>query len=149
MKNVLSGGCQCDQIRYEVSGKPIKVFACHCSLCQKQSGSAFGMSVVYWLKSFEVSKGHLSSFIRDGKGQKVRNYFCSNCGTRIAHHWFTDDGERPTISIKAGTLDETNWLKPGCHVWTQNSQPWITFGEGETIFETQPNDLNQMPDWLD
>lgn len=41
-----SGGCQCGAIRYEISGPPAAVYACHCTECQKQSGSAFAMAAV-------------------------------------------------------------------------------------------------------
>ena len=44
----INGGCQCGQIRYEVSGEPIVLYRCHCTECQRQSGSAFGMSM--WIK---------------------------------------------------------------------------------------------------
>jgi len=38
-----AGGCQCEYVRYELTGERHIAFACHCHLCQKQSGSAFGM----------------------------------------------------------------------------------------------------------
>ena len=142
------GGCQCGKIRYEVTGKPIKIFACHCMICQKQSGSAFGMAAVYMQDAFEITKGNVSSFVRDGTGQKVSNYFCSVCGTRIYHHWFDDQGYRPVISVKPGTLDDSSWMVPGCHVWVKHAQPWIQFGDNEVRFRTQPADLDEMPNYI-
>ncbi|MBW4535755.1 MAG: GFA family protein [Pleurocapsa minor HA4230-MV1] len=40
-----TGGCQCGQIRYEIQAEPLTLYACHCKECQKQSSSAFGMSM--------------------------------------------------------------------------------------------------------
>jgi hypothetical protein len=40
-----TGGCQCGSVRYVVTTEPIRLSACHCKECQRQSGSAFGMSM--------------------------------------------------------------------------------------------------------
>jgi hypothetical protein len=37
-------GCQCGAVRYQVEGDPLAVVICLCTECQRQSGSAFGMS---------------------------------------------------------------------------------------------------------
>ncbi|MEM8613383.1 MAG: GFA family protein [Cyanobacteria bacterium P01_H01_bin.105] len=39
------GGCQCGQIRYEIQAEPLTLYVCHCTECQQQSSSAFGMSM--------------------------------------------------------------------------------------------------------
>jgi hypothetical protein len=39
-----TGGCQCGSVRYVLTTEPIRLVACHCKECQRQSGSAFGMS---------------------------------------------------------------------------------------------------------
>ena len=40
------GGCQCGAVRYEISGPPRVVYACHCTECQRQSGAAFALAAV-------------------------------------------------------------------------------------------------------
>jgi len=144
---VRSGGCQCGQVRYTVRGDPIKIYACHCSICQKQSGSAFGMAAVYARAAFALTKGEASSFVRDGTARKVRNYFCANCGARLWHQWFTPDGDSPVVNIKPGTLDDSSWLTPGCHVWPRHAQPWFRFPDNALRFEEQPADLAEMPNY--
>ena len=52
MKLPQSGGCQCGAIRYEITGPPAAVYACHCTECQKQSGSAFAMAAVNFVLDF-------------------------------------------------------------------------------------------------
>jgi len=42
------GGCQCGHVRYRLNGPPLTLCACHCRDCQKQSASAFGMSL--WVR---------------------------------------------------------------------------------------------------
>ena len=41
-----TGGCQCGAIRYRLLAAPTALYACHCRLCQQQSASAFGMSML-------------------------------------------------------------------------------------------------------
>jgi len=40
----LTGGCPCEAVRFEVSAMPLLAYACHCTECQRWSGSAFSMS---------------------------------------------------------------------------------------------------------
>jgi hypothetical protein len=40
--------------------------------------------------------------------------------------------------VRAGTLDDTSWLRPTRHIWTRSKQPWITLPEGDEVFERQP-----------
>ena len=57
--------------------------ACHCKECQRQSESAFGMTLLVRENGLKVS-GELKKFerISDG-GNRVTAYFCSDCGVRI------------------------------------------------------------------
>ncbi len=55
MKN--QGSCQCGQVKYEITGEPIILYRCHCTECQKQSGSGFGMSMWIRNKDFEITEG--------------------------------------------------------------------------------------------
>jgi hypothetical protein len=51
-----TGGCNCGQVRFEVSGEPLRVGLCHCLVCRKESGSvgnffcglAVGQSIGDW-----------------------------------------------------------------------------------------------------
>ena len=57
-----TGGCQCGNIRYTLKNEPLRLYACHCTACQQQSGSAFGMSTVMDKESVEL-KGKLKGFV--------------------------------------------------------------------------------------
>ncbi len=144
MTKTHTGGCQCGAVRYELPADPIMVYACHCSICQRQSGSAFAMAAIFPREALSLSGAHPSHFVRPGRGRQFRCYFCPQCGSRLFHQWFTDEGDVPFVNLKPGTLDDTNWLRPGCHVWTSNAQPWIRFGPADVVFTEQPR-LEDMP----
>ena len=115
-----SGGCQCGQIRYEIVGKPLRLAICHCRDCQKQSSSAFGMSLTVHPQQFQITKGAVKRFEwRCDSGRTKSCTFCPNCGTRITHE---SDG---SISVKAGSLDDTSGLHPDAHYWTARRQKWF------------------------
>ena len=63
-EDVFEGQCQCGAIRYRVAGKVSTLFACHCTECQRQSGSAFGMAL--WIKRpvVDISGGTVKEWIR-------------------------------------------------------------------------------------
>jgi hypothetical protein len=50
-----TGGCQCGSVRYVLAAEPVRTVACHCKECQRQSGSAFGMSMIVPGKSLTVT----------------------------------------------------------------------------------------------
>jgi hypothetical protein len=119
------GGCQCGGVRYRFEGEPLELTVCHCRECQRQSGSAFGMSLSIPASAFELTSGHLNFFeVVCDSGRIKTCAFCPTCGTRIYHR--TEAG----ISIKAGTLDDTSSLRPGSHYWTKRKQPWVLIPDG-------------------
>ena len=144
MTSTFTGRCQCGAVTYRAASDPVMIYACHCTICQRQSGSAFGMAVVFNGEDFDLAGTPPAHFVRPGHGRDFRCYFCPDCGTRIYHQWYTADGDYPFLSVKPGTLDDTGWLKPGCHVWTQHAQPWVRFGDNDVVFDQQPS-LDDMP----
>ncbi len=131
----LTGGCQCGQLRYSVNKTPLTLYCCHCSECQAQSASAFGMSLRVPADSVEL-QGSYRIFTRDeGKPTAMEGVFCHDCGTRVLHRGRGGDSG---ISIKAGSLDRRDWLKPVGHIWTDSAQNWVPL-DG-LVYGKQPED---------
>jgi hypothetical protein len=120
-----TGGCQCGSIRYELVGTPQMLYACHCTDCQRQSSSAFGMSLRMNPREIDFSKSKQQLQTWDTRGEDgsiKRCAFCPDCGTRIMH---SSDDPDETVSIKAGSLDDTSQLQPVAHIWLRSAQPWV------------------------
>jgi hypothetical protein len=47
MTNRKSGRCRCGQVQFEVESAPLITMACHCTGCQRMTGSAFALSALY------------------------------------------------------------------------------------------------------
>lgn len=128
------GGCQCGAVRYELSEEPLGLIACHCTECQRQSGSAFGMSMHIRLAAFKLT-GPTRTFTRKAdSGHDNIGTFCPDCGNRI----FNATSRTPGVaSLKPGTLDDTSWLKPTAYIWHKSAQGWVPQPEGIAVHEGQ------------
>lgn len=130
------GGCQCGRVRYRLGGSPLALAVCHCRECQRQSGSAFGMSLVVRKQDFTLLSGELRDFTRSSdSGRDIRCAFCPDCGTRIVHEPRYAEG---VLNVKAGTLDDTSTLAPALHAWTGSKQAWVEVPADLPCFEGQP-----------
>lgn len=142
---IFSGGCQCGNIRYSIGSEPSTAYCCHCTDCQQQSSSAFGMSVWFPANKFELRSGKLSTWKTqaDSGNEKLCN-FCPKCGTRIFHGSFD---QSQTLSVKGGSLDSIRDIAPVAHIWTSSAQPWIRQRlNNEHCYETEPQNFEVLVD---
>ena len=139
------GGCQCGSIRYRLTEKSQMLYVCHCRDCQKQSGSAFGMSLIMQSQHVEFIEGEetMRSWDTPGADGRIKRcHFCPNCGTRIMHG---SNVPGQSVSIKAGSLDDTRNLQPTAHIWLHSAQPWVAIDrERYLCFETEPRNKAEL-----
>ncbi|MEZ5680581.1 MAG: GFA family protein [Erythrobacter sp.] len=128
------GGCLCGAVRYAFEGDPVAAMVCHCTHCQKQSGSAFSTILSVPEGALELS-GEPSTYHDAGEsGKAVDRIFCTNCGSPLISKVEVAPG---MAFIKAGTLDDTSGFAPAVHIWTKSKQCWVETGEAPA-FETNP-----------
>jgi hypothetical protein len=142
MKKVFEGHCQCGAVAYRVTGVPATLFACHCTECQRQSGSAFGMA--YWINepTVELVTGKVKEWIRDmPSGRRMSCQFCPDCGTRLFHKTV---GQPQMLSIKPGTLSATNTLKPAGHIWIGSKQKWLDIDDETLQYSGNPVSFDEL-----
>lgn len=135
----LHGQCQCGSVRYTVHGTIATLFACHCSECQRQSASAFGMALWVQDAQREVSGPVLGQWTRiTASGKAMTGHFCPVCGTRLFHQV---DLPGAPLSIKPGTLDDTRALRPVAHIWTASKQAWVQLDDTVLQYPGNPPDF--------
>jgi hypothetical protein len=125
MKLPQTGGCLCGKIRYEISEAPRLVYTCHCTECQHLTSSAFSIALA--VASFRLTGDEpqpLESTADSGR-VKIR-WVCPVCGCWLFSTGKPGDGLH---RVRAGTLDDTSWLRPTMHFWTRSKQPWIMLPE--------------------
>ena len=128
------GGCQCGAIRYRLTGEPVYLTLCHCRECQKQSGSAFGMSLRMRREHVEITGAPKTWKRLADSGNPVVCAFCETCGTRLWH----EPAEAEFLHIKPGTLDDFSTVAPRYESWTQSKAEWVSLSGIELAFERQP-----------
>jgi hypothetical protein len=118
----MTGGCQCGAVRYEIDAEPLTVIACHCTECQRQSASAFGMTMPVPREALKITKGAPAHWARTAEsGNIVGAAFCATCGVRLYH----EPANKALLNVKPGTLDDASWIAPVGHIWTEKAQPWM------------------------
>lgn len=133
---MLKGSCQCGEIHYESEAKPLGLYVCHCQECQKQSASAFGISLDIPSSGFRLTQGlpkYWNRVIESGKNLKCA--FCSICGSRLWHEYDPDSG---IVSIKGGSLDTPIDLSNATHVWVKRKLSGVIIPDNVPQFLDEP-----------
>ena len=134
MGRELEGGCTCGKVRYRLKAEPMIVHGCHCTWCQRETGSAFAVNAV--IETSEIELGGEAPVIVDtpslsGRGQLIAR--CPHCHVAVWSHYPTA-GELAAF-IRVGTLDDKTALAPDVHIFTASKAPWVTLADGKPAFE--------------
>ena len=120
----MTGSCLCGGVKYRAMKDPIpgRTVVCHCTICQRHIGSAFGTFVGFERGSIEII-GELKTYTEPGgmTGKLVDRKFCPNCGTPI----ILEVEGSPRTLVTAGTLDDTSAVKPSFNIFCDSAQPWV------------------------
>ena len=138
----LTGRCPCEAVQYEVAAMPRFVYACHCTECQRWSGSAFSLSMPVASDAFRITRGEPKAWRRVGaSGVRSTYWFCGHCGGRV---YGEREGRPETVVVRAGTLDQTWWLRPIAHVYLGSAQAWQRIPNHMECFDTVPADFTTL-----
>ena len=120
----ITGGCHCGAIRYEAEVDPATAGICHCTDCQILSGTAFRVSIRAAPGSFRITAGTPRVYTKTAESGILRDQaFCETCGSPI---YAATPGPEPRIySIRAGTIDQRQALRPAGQIWLRSQLPWL------------------------
>lgn len=121
MSKTTAGSCLCGEVRFQYSD-PIKVFQyCHCTRCQKFTGTAHASNIIIDPEQFKWLSGE------DNVGRyelpEAKHFatsFCKKCGSSLP--WLTKTAK--AYVVPAGTLDEDPEVKPMHNIYIANKAPW-------------------------
>jgi hypothetical protein len=125
----IEGGCTCRSVRYRMLTKPMFVHCCHCTWCQRETGTAFALNAMIETDRVELLQGEVevvNTPSNSGMGQKIAR--CPKC--RIAV-WSNYSGAGDAVRfVRVGTLEEPGRFPPDIHVFTSTKQPWVMLPPG-------------------
>ena len=133
---MLTGGCYCGALRYELDGEPMFRGQCHCRECQKIAGGAENYFMAVPVEGYRYVKGEPAQYRRPDLENPVTREFCATCGTHLA----TRSPRRPNAEIlKVGGLDDPSVFGgPQVVFYTSEAQPFHQFPDGVPAFEKFP-----------
>ena len=118
---------------------PLALYTCHCTDCQRRTGSAFALNMPVRTQDYRIVQGEPKSWRTSSPGGGMTTTrFCGDCGGRIHGE---RDGRPEIMVLRAGTLDDTTWLRPAAHMFMRSAQPWETISGETACYETMPGDF--------
>ena len=124
-----AGGCTCRTVRYRMTSRPLFVNCCHCTWCQRETGSAFAINAMIEADRVEVLAGEPVAVMtpsNSGKGQKITR--CPRCHVAL---WSNYSGAGDAVRfVRVGTLLEPGRVPPDIHIFTSTKQPWVVLPPG-------------------
>lgn len=124
------GGCTCGAIRYRLVSRPLFVHCCHCTWCQRETGSAFVLNVLIESDRVELLEGSPQMVMtpsKSGKGQKI--FRCPECQVAVWSNYATAVGDRIRF-VRAGTLDAPGSVPPDIHIFAASKPGWLELPTG-------------------
>lgn len=115
----LTGHCLCGGVRFEVTEPPESASWCHCTRCQRRTGSSGSPQTRLAPGSLRVLEGEelLREFEPPDGFSKV---FCSMCGSSL---WSRSPDGR-TFSVRFGVFDSDPGIRPSCRQFVSYAPAW-------------------------
>jgi hypothetical protein len=122
----ITGGCLCGAVRFELASPPTIAGYCHCTRCQRRTGTSSSAQARVDGRSFRLVSGaeHVKAWRHpDGGFEKC---FCVECGA----HLFSRNPDDPAqMSVRMSAFDADSiplTLRPSFRTFVAYAAPWET-----------------------
>lgn len=114
---MLTGGCLCGDVAWELDAAPAWMTHCHCSRCRKAHGTAFSTFVGSRSSAFRWTRGE-GSVRGFSSSDLLRRTFCARCGSKLPVRW------QDEVQLPAATLEGELGVRPSKHIFVASKAPW-------------------------
>jgi len=117
----ITGGCLCGAVRFELSEPPARAGYCHCTRCQRRTGTAASAQARIAASTFRLHSGEdeIGAWRHpDGGFEKC---FCARCG---AHLFSRDPEGSGQMSVRMAAFDEDPGVPPSFRAYVAYAAPW-------------------------
>ncbi|MBS0221088.1 MAG: GFA family protein [Proteobacteria bacterium] len=131
---MMTGGCHCGAIRYEVEGDTLTHALCHCTDCRRHAGAPMVGWAMFPHGAVKVTKGRPKTYASSKHG---RRQFCPDCGTGL----FYNNAEMlpGRIDIQSATLDDPGAIPVQAHIQVAERIGWMAHAHELPAFERFPS----------
>ena len=116
----LGGGCLCGAVRFEISSQFVSAGYCHCTHCQRRTGTGSSANGRVPQEGFTLLQGaeELRSYQPAGGVPKL---FCGSCGSALFSGEPFSDAE---VAVRLGTLDRDPGIRPHYRQFVESAASW-------------------------
>jgi hypothetical protein len=116
----LRGGCGCGVVRFEITQPLVSARYCHCTRCQRRTGTAASASASVVPGSFRVIRGEdrLSAWKPEDGHEK---WFCGDCGSAL---YTVNPADRSELGVRLGAIDGDPGVRPAVRQFVAYAAPW-------------------------
>ncbi len=120
----IDGQCHCGAVTYEAEINPDDVGICHCTDCQRLTGTAFRVTVSTAASQFRLTGKPPKRYKKRADNGAVRlQFFCGDCGSPI---YATGEGkDAEVVGIRWGSINQRRGLKPNHQIWCSSAVDWL------------------------
>jgi hypothetical protein len=133
---MITGRCECGEVRYRVAGEINDFSHCHCSQCRRLHGAAFASfgGVARSDFVYETGQAELATYASSDSHSRV---FCRICGSNILVDL---ESEPESLYLAMGTVDGDPQCPPGYHIFVGSKAAWHTITDQLPQYDTEPED---------
>jgi hypothetical protein len=113
-------------VRFDLSEPPVGAGYCHCTRCQRRSGTAASVNASIDASTLHISSGEdlVKSFRHpDGGWEKL---FCRECGS---HLFSRNPDNRDQMSVRLGAFDGDPGVRPSHRQYVAYAAAWESIPE--------------------
>jgi hypothetical protein len=120
MSIALTGACGCGAVQFEVTGPLVDPFYCHCTRCQRRTGTAASANARVASDAFRIVRGE--ERLRAWKPEVgAEKWFCGDCGSAL----FSRNPADPSlVGVRLGALDSDPGIRPGARQFVAYAAAW-------------------------
>ncbi len=123
---MIRGSCLCRRVRFEIQGQLGPTSHCHCSMCRKATGAAFGTYAEVKIENLKIVSG-AEVIMRYRSSPGVERTFCARCGSTLQ---FVSEKNSGKVEVALGTLDDDPGTKVPRHIFVASKAPWFDITDG-------------------
>lgn len=117
----LTGGCLCGRVRFEVAEPLVSAGYCHCTRCQRRTGTAAAASARVAPGSLRIVSGEELIRAYEPPDGGFRKVFCSACGGAL---WSQSADDPEIVGIRMGAFDRDPGIRPAYRQFVAYAAPW-------------------------